>query len=163
MKAKMCSSFFHFLLIISLVVISLSTVGATGNHREQQSWAVAKPGCQGSIAECMGEGELETDSEINSRRKLYSYNYICYNALAYDYTPCSVRGLSYYNCYEDAEANPYSRGCSYITQCRSDYVSDDYLPRQQGPLRRQILRVNSYAQIMNSTVRFILPLFYYSR
>uniref|UniRef100_A0A0E0JIC0 Rapid alkalinization factor 1 n=1 Tax=Oryza punctata TaxID=4537 RepID=A0A0E0JIC0_ORYPU len=35
-----------------------------------------------------------------------------------DTTPCSVRGASYYNCQPGAQANPYSRGCSAITQCR---------------------------------------------
>ncbi|OIV90867.1 hypothetical protein TanjilG_15600 [Lupinus angustifolius] len=36
-----------------------------------------------------------------------------------NYVPCSRRGVSYYNCRTGAEANPYNRGCSAITRCRS--------------------------------------------
>ncbi|KAF8753624.1 hypothetical protein HU200_011593 [Digitaria exilis] len=45
--------------------------------------------------------------------------YISYIALSRDSTPCSLHGASYYNCRPGAEANPYSRGCSAITQCRA--------------------------------------------
>ncbi|CAL5084638.1 unnamed protein product [Urochloa decumbens] len=44
--------------------------------------------------------------------------YISYLALSRDSVPCSQRGASYYNCQPGAEANPYTRGCSAITQCR---------------------------------------------
>ncbi|CAN6200231.1 unnamed protein product [Urochloa humidicola] len=44
--------------------------------------------------------------------------YISYLALTRDSVPCSQRGASYYNCQPGAEANPYTRGCSAITQCR---------------------------------------------
>lgn len=44
--------------------------------------------------------------------------YISYLALSRGSAPCSLRGASYYNCRPGAEANPYSRGCSAITQCR---------------------------------------------
>ncbi|EAY78048.1 hypothetical protein OsI_33090 [Oryza sativa Indica Group] len=44
--------------------------------------------------------------------------YISYDALFADRVPCSLRGASYYNCHPGAEANPYTRGCSAITQCR---------------------------------------------
>ena len=47
-----------------------------------------------------------------------STGYISYLALSRDSVPCSQRGASYYNCRPGAEANPYSRGCSAITQCR---------------------------------------------
>lgn len=119
------SSSFHFLLVVSLVVvmISLSTAGASGGDREWGSWAAAKPGgCQGSTECITGEGEFDMDSEIK-RRKLYSYsgNFICYEALQSDFVPCSQRGQSYYNCDEGADANPYSRSCNAITQCRSNY------------------------------------------
>ncbi|CAM0907379.1 unnamed protein product [Alopecurus aequalis] len=46
--------------------------------------------------------------------------YISYGALSPDNVPCSLRGASYYsNCRPGAEANPYTRGCSAITLCRS--------------------------------------------
>jgi hypothetical protein len=44
--------------------------------------------------------------------------YISYGALRADSVPCDQRGASYYNCRPGAEANPYSRGCSAIAQCR---------------------------------------------
>ena len=44
--------------------------------------------------------------------------FISYAALSRDSVPCSLPGASYYNCRPGAEANPYSRGCSTITQCR---------------------------------------------
>jgi hypothetical protein len=66
----------------------------------------------------MGNDEFEMDSEIN-RRILATSNYISYDALGKNNVPCSQRGASYYNCKTGAEANPYSRGCSAITRCRS--------------------------------------------
>ena len=44
--------------------------------------------------------------------------YISYAALMRDSVPCSIPGASYYNCQPGVEANPYTRGCSEITQCR---------------------------------------------
>ncbi|GJN33387.1 hypothetical protein PR202_gb21984 [Eleusine coracana subsp. coracana] len=44
--------------------------------------------------------------------------YISYGALRANNVPCDQRGASYYNCRPGAEANPYTRGCSAITQCR---------------------------------------------
>ncbi|KAF8721065.1 hypothetical protein HU200_023480 [Digitaria exilis] len=44
--------------------------------------------------------------------------YISYATLMRDTVPCSIPGASYYNCQPGAEANPYTRGCSEITQCR---------------------------------------------
>ncbi|XP_050381744.1 protein RALF-like 33 [Argentina anserina] len=65
-----------------------------------------------------GDDEFELDSEIN-RRILATSNYISYGALQRNTVPCSRRGASYYNCRPGAQANPYSRGCSAITRCRS--------------------------------------------
>ncbi|KAF3322803.1 Rapid alkalinization factor [Carex littledalei] len=44
--------------------------------------------------------------------------YISYGALVADSVPCSVTGASYYNCKPGAAANPYTRSCTAITQCR---------------------------------------------
>ena len=55
-----------------------------------------------------------TSADANST----ATGYISYLALSRDSVPCSQRGASYYNCRPGAEANPYSRGCSAITQCR---------------------------------------------
>lgn len=43
--------------------------------------------------------------------------YISYGALQRNGVPCSRRGSSYNNCRPEANANPYSRGCSAITGC----------------------------------------------
>ncbi|WVY94382.1 hypothetical protein V8G54_033470 [Vigna mungo] len=64
------------------------------------------------------EEEFQLDSEI-SRRILATTKYISYGALQRNTVPCSRRGASYYNCQPGAQANPYSRGCSAITRCRS--------------------------------------------
>ncbi|XP_074564108.1 rapid alkalinization factor-like [Curcuma longa] len=74
-------------------------------------------GCRGSIAECLAGDEFDLGSEV-SRRILATSGYISYGALRRDTTPCSRRGASYYNCRPGAQANPYSRSCSTISQCR---------------------------------------------
>lgn len=66
----------------------------------------------------VGDEEFELDSESN-RRILATRRYISYGALQRNSVPCSRRGQSYYNCRPGAQANPYTRGCSTITRCRS--------------------------------------------
>ncbi|XP_022770939.1 rapid alkalinization factor-like [Durio zibethinus] len=109
-----------FLLAVSLVlttlIITLSTVNASGEHH--LSWFPTKAGCQGSMADCIANNEFDMDSEIN-RRILQTTQYISYGALQRNTVPCSLRGASYYNCQPGAQANPYNRGCSAITRCRS--------------------------------------------
>ncbi|CAO2181822.1 unnamed protein product [Urochloa humidicola] len=53
-----------------------------------------------------------------ARRELDGGGYIGYGAMGAGNVPCSYRGASYYNCRPSGAANPYSRGCSAITQCR---------------------------------------------
>ncbi|XP_052205877.1 rapid alkalinization factor-like [Diospyros lotus] len=105
----------------ALVVFSPTNgVVASADH-ELLGWAPAtRSGCRGTIAECLGfgGGEFELDSE-GSRRILAATRYISYAALQRDSVPCSRRGASYYNCKPGAQANPYTRGCSAITRCRS--------------------------------------------
>ncbi|KAK7277955.1 hypothetical protein RJT34_22976 [Clitoria ternatea] len=99
-----------------LVAMSRSpTAVAGGDHHVGLGWA---PTCKGTVAECLGGEEFELDSEIN-RRILATTKYISYGALQRNTVPCSRRGASYYNCRPGAQANPYSRGCSAITRCRS--------------------------------------------
>ncbi|XP_022777090.1 rapid alkalinization factor-like [Durio zibethinus] len=109
-----------FLLTISLVlatpIIALSTVDASGEHN--LSLVPNKSGCQGSMAECMGNDEFNVDSEISSRCMLQTTPSISYGALEKNTVPCSRRGVSNENCQPRAEANPYNRGCSEITRCR---------------------------------------------
>ncbi|RLN35895.1 protein RALF-like 33 [Panicum miliaceum] len=58
------------------------------------------------------------DANSTSTDNATAMGYISYLALSRDSVPCSQRGASYYNCQPGAEANPYTRGCSAITQCR---------------------------------------------
>uniref|UniRef100_A0A7N1A2D9 Uncharacterized protein n=1 Tax=Kalanchoe fedtschenkoi TaxID=63787 RepID=A0A7N1A2D9_KALFE len=101
------------LFITCLMMICLSRQAAAG----QFDWVPSKT-CQG-VAECLDEQEeFMMDSEVN-RRILATTDYISYSALQRNTVPCSRKGSSYYNCQAGASANPYSRGCSAITQCRS--------------------------------------------
>ncbi|GFS46350.1 ralf-like 19 [Actinidia rufa] len=64
------------------------------------------------------EDEAMMGSE-SSRRVLAGQRqrYISYGALRANNVPCNKRGRSYYNCNQRGRANPYTRGCSYITHC----------------------------------------------
>ncbi|CAO2196342.1 unnamed protein product [Urochloa humidicola] len=64
-------------------------------------------------------GECSDDDGAVARRELQGGGgYIGYGAMSAGNVPCSYRGASYYNCRPSGAANPYSRGCSAITQCR---------------------------------------------
>ncbi|TMW91755.1 hypothetical protein EJD97_013926 [Solanum chilense] len=115
------NSFCSIFMISSLLIAALIISGdATGGDFDVSGWIPMKSAdsCEGSIAECMAAGEFEMDSESN-RRILATTDYISYGALQSNTVPCSRRGASYYNCKTGAEANPYTRGCSAITRCRS--------------------------------------------
>ncbi|XP_059625696.1 rapid alkalinization factor-like [Cornus florida] len=108
------------LIVTALIISSRSSTAEAGGDHHQFSWMPAKPACQGSIAECMAVdgGEFDMESEV-SRRILATTEYISYGALQRNSVPCSQRGASYYNCQPGGQANPYTRGCSTITRCRS--------------------------------------------
>ncbi|KAM0954361.1 putative rapid ALkalinization Factor [Dioscorea sansibarensis] len=69
-----------------------------------------------AMAECE---EFGLSTREIYRRILAVGDHISYGALERDRTPCSQPGMSYYNCRAGAEVNPYTRGCSALTQCRS--------------------------------------------
>ncbi|WOH04596.1 hypothetical protein DCAR_0624007 [Daucus carota subsp. sativus] len=119
---------FHAVLavmIITIMTLSLPShsVEASGPHQNSIGWMPARSGCRGTVADCLpGEDENEEfglDSESN-RRILASSRHISYGALQRNNAPCSQRGASYYNCKQGAQANPYNRGCSAITRCRTN-------------------------------------------
>ncbi|GFY88980.1 rapid alkalinization factor 23 [Actinidia rufa] len=119
----MATRIFTLCFVATLIVFSsLYGVVASGDHEQGLvGWVTARSGCRGTVAECLdgdGDGEFELDSEAN-RRILATSSYISYGALQRNTVPCSRRGASYYNCRSGAQANPYSRGCSAITRCRS--------------------------------------------
>ncbi|KVI03990.1 rapid alkalinization factor-like [Cynara cardunculus var. scolymus] len=106
------------LLLLHLFMISAFILLPAAVSGGEFSWLSKQGGeCSGSIAECMGGGELEMESE-STRRILATTNYISYGALQGNNVPCSQRGASYYNCRSGGQANPYQRGCSTITRCR---------------------------------------------
>ncbi|KAH7676699.1 Rapid ALkalinization Factor protein [Dioscorea alata] len=110
------------LLLLLLLTISIQTLAMSSHKPKAQNleWITSKPNhnYKGAIEDYLEGEELELGSEL-SRRILATAGTISYGALRRDTTPCSRRGASYYNCRAGAQANPYSRGCSAITQCRS--------------------------------------------
>ncbi|GJN31451.1 hypothetical protein PR202_gb19851 [Eleusine coracana subsp. coracana] len=72
----------------------------------------------GGDAAGLGRRRLQYYYDVNTASTLPTTQYISYSALMRDSVPCSVPGASYYNCQPGADANPYTRGCSAIAQCR---------------------------------------------
>ncbi|KAJ0979832.1 hypothetical protein J5N97_015306 [Dioscorea zingiberensis] len=117
----------HNLVLMLFITISITVTFFSPTSKAMPSqtkgsinlgWLPTKPNYKGAIEDFLEGEELELGSEI-SRRILATSDYISYDALRRDSTPCSRRGASYYNCRAGSEANPYSRGCSAITRCRS--------------------------------------------
>ncbi|KAG0498163.1 hypothetical protein HPP92_002454 [Vanilla planifolia] len=77
--------------------------------------------CDGSSCGLFDDGEdmdVEGDRrELMARRRR---RYLSYDMLKRNQVPCNRRGVSYYNCNRHGRANPYRRGCSYITRCARD-------------------------------------------
>ncbi|KAH6772517.1 ralf-like 33 [Perilla frutescens var. hirtella] len=109
------------LLALCLIASLLLPNVSAGGDAAAMGWMTpaVRSGCRGTVAECLeNEEEFELESE-SSRRILATRRYISYGALQRNNVPCSRRGASYYNCRPGAQANPYSRGCSTVTRCRS--------------------------------------------
>ncbi|XP_072997703.1 rapid alkalinization factor-like [Typha latifolia] len=100
-------------LLLLLVAISVQLLFVSGGSADVVFIHPRKAAeCQGTLDECLG-------IDAGSRRSVLSTTgYISYDALRRDVVPCSLTGASYYNCQPGAASNPYSRGCSAITQCR---------------------------------------------
>ncbi|KAI8567707.1 hypothetical protein RHMOL_Rhmol02G0142700 [Rhododendron molle] len=71
----------------------------------------------GKVGDFIDEDEEGMVGTEFTRRVLAGQRYISYGALQANNVPCTKRGRSYYNCNKRGKANPYSRGCSYITRC----------------------------------------------
>uniref|UniRef100_A0ACD5VEG8 Uncharacterized protein n=1 Tax=Avena sativa TaxID=4498 RepID=A0ACD5VEG8_AVESA len=115
------------LLLLALAASAASAFTTAGDLGGAAAVVMRRGGrtCRGTVGDCMeyfgvdGEGEGDVAAMAGKRRLLQDGSgYIGYDALRRDSVPCSQRGASYYNCQPGAEANPYSRGCSAITQCR---------------------------------------------
>ncbi|XP_051130606.1 rapid alkalinization factor-like [Andrographis paniculata] len=108
------------LLLVVCLIASLIVANASVGADSGWIMPALRSGCRGTVAECLqnDDEEFEMDSESH-RRILATRRYISYGALQRNSVPCSRRGASYYNCRPGAQANPYRRGCSAITRCRS--------------------------------------------
>ncbi|XP_077239913.1 ralf-like 33 [Tasmannia lanceolata] len=107
------STFLPLIFILIFLIIPSS-----GTEFHNMGWIPTQSPCTGSISDCISGEEFSMDSDLN-RRILATTQYISYQALRANSVPCSRRGASYYNCRAGAQANPYRRGCSAITRCRS--------------------------------------------
>ncbi|KAG0497452.1 hypothetical protein HPP92_001896 [Vanilla planifolia] len=106
------------ILLVYIFAFIIASCAAGGLTEHQLGWIPGRQACRGTIAECIAGDEFDLAIE-SSRRILATSSYISYEALKRGSVPCSRRGASYYNCRAGAQANPYSRGCSAITQCRT--------------------------------------------
>ncbi|BAB67949.1 hypothetical protein [Oryza sativa Japonica Group] len=102
-------------LAAAAVLLLLVVAAATAQAVEVAPYCVGEPG-----EECVagGGGEEAVAVAAAARRRLQGGGYISYDAMRRNAVPCSYRGASYYNCRPGGQANPYTRGCSAITQCR---------------------------------------------
>lgn len=112
------------LLFVLLAASALIVSGSGGGEEFRWAASSSRRSCEGTVGECnVGDddgGDGMFDASAAHRRALATITgYISYDALLSDSVPCSLRGASYYNCQPGADANPYSRGCSVITLCRS--------------------------------------------
>ncbi|KAG0479838.1 hypothetical protein HPP92_010403 [Vanilla planifolia] len=105
-------------LFVALMETLLFPPASAATESALVGWVPGRLLCNGKIAECLGGEEFDLASELD-RRILASSEFLSYAALKRGSVPCSRRGASYYNCHSGAPANPYSRGCSRITRCRS--------------------------------------------
>ncbi|XP_040384203.1 rapid alkalinization factor-like [Oryza brachyantha] len=110
------------LLVVALLTIAVAAASASAYARAA---AVADGGVEvgTTMATMMRRALADLNATADAGNATAAANattgYISYDALFADRVPCSLRGASYYNCHPGAEANPYTRGCSAITQCRS--------------------------------------------
>jgi len=94
-----------------VVAVVLLIVAATPQRSAAAAHGGGMASGTGTVGECVDDGAV-------ARRELGGNGYIGYAAMSAGNVPCSYRGASYYNCRPSGAANPYSRGCSAITQCR---------------------------------------------
>lgn len=113
-------------LIVLFQVLAMATISASMQYYSDSNMEtvsyIRRPriACRSgeNVRDCTREEEeLMMSSEISWRMLSQGSQYISYGALSKDTVPCNHRGNSYYNCGSVGQANPYSRGCSVITQC----------------------------------------------
>ncbi|CAL9782968.1 unnamed protein product [Musa acuminata subsp. burmannicoides] len=111
------SSLLSVALLLLLLLAAAAAASGGGGGEVPLAWIPSLSGCRGTVAECLAGEQFDLGAEV-TRRMLATSDYVSYGALKRDTVPCSSRGASYYNCRPGAQANPYSRSCSSIAQCR---------------------------------------------
>ncbi|MCL7037047.1 hypothetical protein MKW94_002411 [Papaver nudicaule] len=122
-KSVTTTTMLVFITIFTITTASLIDAYSVSSSNHEMGWISAtstRSSCEGgsTVGGCENANEFEMDSEI-SRRILATTKYISYESLKKNTVPCSQKGASYYNCKPGAQANPYTRGCSAITKCKS--------------------------------------------
>jgi hypothetical protein len=101
------------LLVPLLLVLALAVASSAG---QLVGWEL------GAVVGALEDDEwgLDAGGYTVMRRVLQRGDrYVSYSMLRRGYVPCSFHGAPYYNCRPGAQVNPYTRGCSAITRCRS--------------------------------------------
>ncbi|KAK9943874.1 hypothetical protein M0R45_009466 [Rubus argutus] len=93
--------------------VMLAGAGSLNNNDENIS------SCNGLSGDCLSysDDEDENDINVNDNEDDGAVRYISYEPLKTNIIPCGERGNSYSNCGRSRQANPYTRGGSYITHC----------------------------------------------
>ncbi|CAA6668142.1 unnamed protein product [Spirodela intermedia] len=126
----MAPRFASLLFLLAVLVAELSGAASVPTLETAGLFKIASDGkdsllepsgeCNGVIGKCIDEDEeMAMDSEVSRRGLQARFKYISYQALFKNRIPCNHRGYSYYNCNKSGakRANPYRRGCTYITHC----------------------------------------------
>lgn len=114
----------EFKVCLVVLLLALAMVAAVESSKIQDaSWGL-KHRHDTNVGDIIGEeNEMLLDSEASRRQLAQRGRFISYEALKKNNVPCGRRGNSYYNCNNRQQANPYNRGCSYITHCaRHDWT-----------------------------------------
>ncbi|KAL9236427.1 hypothetical protein vseg_011100 [Gypsophila vaccaria] len=118
MAIKLCL----IVLILALVIVAEATSYNDANWGMTRLSSgdgdlLAMRSCNGRVAD---EKDM-LDSESARRQLAGRRRRISYEAMKRDRVPCNRPGQSYYYCKGNAQANPYRRGCTYITHYARDF------------------------------------------
>ncbi|KAK2967584.1 hypothetical protein RJ640_030455 [Escallonia rubra] len=118
-----------FVILLALTCVSRAQLQVEEAGTQLMADALDWPSSLASSLYDEGEddfdGEVDADGTDGRRALFWRFvrHYISYGALSANRIPCPARsGRSYYthNCFRArGPANPYTRGCSFITRCRS--------------------------------------------
>ncbi|PIN03771.1 hypothetical protein CDL12_23694 [Handroanthus impetiginosus] len=109
-----------FRVVLVLLMVALATMATAASAKEHAIHFGLRPQVDGHglVADALElDEELLMESESARRQLGQAGGYISYGALNRNNVPCNRRGQSYYNCNSHQKANPYSRGCTRVTNC----------------------------------------------